>query len=208
MAKAVKESKYARKQARKKERKREALAFIESIQWPSIVAYTDGGSSPNPGPAGSGVFLSIPTCFCTEKERQTIKEKSGHLQFEYSIPLGKGTNNIAELTAVGFALKLLCARKSAILQAKETCRSIEIMTDSNYVKGLLIDNYMAHTNEQLVNQVRGWLKRAQRTFAPTRVRVNWIPAHCGIEGNERADSLATVAMNVSKTQISKEKERK
>jgi ribonuclease HI len=56
----------------------------------SLVAYTDGGSRGNPGPAGIGVVL--------EKDGQVLAEKG--------LPIGTATNNVAEYRAVIEALDM------------------------------------------------------------------------------------------------------
>lgn len=63
---------------------------VESEDW--IVAYCDGGSRGNPGPAGFGVH---------------IQDSSGKVLAEISEPVGRETNNFAEysglLAALGYA---------------------------------------------------------------------------------------------------------
>lgn len=71
-----------------------------------IIIYTDGGSQGNPGPAAIGVV------FCNQKN-QVIKK--------YSEYLGESTNNVAEYTAVIFALK-----KFKALFGKKLAKSTEI----------------------------------------------------------------------------------
>ncbi|MEX2410305.1 MAG: RNase H family protein, partial [Candidatus Paceibacterota bacterium] len=56
-----------------------------------IVIYTDGGAKGNPGPASIGVVI-----YLSEKDKK-----------EYSEKIGDTTNNIAEYSAVIFALKKL-----------------------------------------------------------------------------------------------------
>lgn len=62
------------------------------MNWPSqVIAYTDGASRGNPGPASVGIYI-------TDTNGKSIQEVS-----EY---LGEGTNNFAEYSAVIRALKL------------------------------------------------------------------------------------------------------
>ncbi len=61
----------------------------------TIIAYTDGACSGNPGPAGLGYSITFP-----DGTRIARGE-----------PLGKGTNNIAELTAIMRVLELVEDRR-------------------------------------------------------------------------------------------------
>ncbi|OFZ10825.1 MAG: hypothetical protein A2Z20_01295 [Bdellovibrionales bacterium RBG_16_40_8] len=59
-----------------------------------MVAYTDGASRGNPGPASIGVV---------------IKDSQGEIVYEYARALGNQTNNYAEYSAVKKALELAVA---------------------------------------------------------------------------------------------------
>lgn len=93
----------------------------------TIVCYTDGGASPNPGPAGSGVLLMF----------------GGH-SLEIWEYLGKSTNNVAELTAILRALENI----------KNKTLPIMIYSDSNYAIGVLTGAMKATKNQELIGQVR------------------------------------------------------
>ena len=82
-----------------------------------IIAYIDGASIGNPGPAGAGVFL------------QAV---DGHYSEQISVPLGKRTNNYAEYSALLIALE-----KAINMGAKE----IEIRSDSMLVVQQMNGNY-------------------------------------------------------------------
>lgn len=62
----------------------------------TLMIFTDGGASGNPGPAAIGVII----------KSKTNEEKIIH---QLSKPIGQATNNIAEYTAVIEALKWLAA---------------------------------------------------------------------------------------------------
>jgi ribonuclease HI len=95
----------------------------------TIVIYTDGACSGNPGPAGVGVYLQRPT---------EIVELS-----EY---IGSGTNNIAELTAILRALQQL--------DDAERDARIHLYTDSGWSLGVLIGGWKAKTNLELIDEIR------------------------------------------------------
>ena len=64
---------------------------------PQLVAFVDGGSHGNPGPAGVGVVLT---------------DDSGH-RVEISESIGHGDNNYAEYSALLFALKYAISNEFA-----------------------------------------------------------------------------------------------
>lgn len=95
----------------------------------TIVIYTDGACSGNPGPAGVGVYIDRPN---------DVTEIS-----EY---IGSGTNNIAELTAILRALESLTE--------SDHDNSIHLYTDSAWSLGVLIGGWKAKTNLELIGQIR------------------------------------------------------
>ena len=134
---------------------------IPALAGKAIHAYTDGASSGNPGPAGIGVVLLF---------REHRKEVSKYL--------GETTNNVAELTAVLEAIRLV----------KRHDLPVRIHTDSSYAIGVLDGSMRAKMNVALVEEVRA----ALRAFPDlTLVKV---PGHSGHVLNERADALARLAV--------------
>ena len=128
----------------------------------AIEVWTDGACSGNPGPSGLGVLL---------RDGETIHEVS-----EY---LGEGTNNIAELTAILRGLQLV----------EDSSRPVDVMTDSSYCIGLLTKGWKAKKNQDLVEELRGELRR----FGD--IRFVKVKGHAGVPDNERADELATTAVD-------------
>lgn len=128
-----------------------------------ITIYTDGACSGNPGPAGIGILL--------------ISGKHMKKVYKY---LGESTNNIAELTAILEALKLI----------KDPNREIELFTDSAYCIGLFTKGWKAKKNTELVNQIKDLLKRFPN------LKFKKVKGHSDNWGNDKADSLATYAVVV------------
>lgn len=93
----------------------------------TILIYTDGACSGNPGPMGVGVVLIY---------KDQIKR--------ISLYIGEGTNNIAELTAIKVALESI----------KIKTIPIQIYTDSQYSQGVLTKNWKAKANSQLINEIK------------------------------------------------------
>ena len=127
-----------------------------------IFAYTDGACTGNPGPMGIGVVLL-----------------AGSHRKEISAYLGpRGTNNIAELTAILRGLESV-ADKS---------RPVVVYSDSAYSIGLLTQAWKAKANVELVEQLRALC----RQFAD--LRFVKVAGHSGIPLNERTDQLARDAV--------------
>jgi ribonuclease HI len=132
-----------------------ALAGLE------VHAWTDGAASGNPGPAGLGVVLLF---------REHRKEVSRYL--------GETTNNVAELTALLVALRLV----------KRRDLPVRVHVDSSYAIGVATGAMRAKANAALVDEIRA----EARGFPDLRfVKVS---AHSGVEHNERADALARLAI--------------
>jgi ribonuclease HI len=98
----------------------------------TLVIYTDGACSGNPGPAGLGVFLQYGS------KKKFISEY-----------IGTGTNNIAELTA------LLRAMESI----KKPSLPIVIYTDSSYSIGVLTKGWKAKKNTELIASIKSEMRR-------------------------------------------------
>lgn len=132
----------------------------------AIVAYTDGACSGNPGPAGYGVLLI-----------------NGAVQMEISGYLGEGTNNIAELEAIG----------SALVTVGTSVGPFDLYTDSSYAIGVLTKGWKAKANQDLIARIKRTLPdHPNLTF-------HWVKGHAGFAGNEKADELARKAIETQST---------
>lgn len=141
----------------------DAAARLTALPEGTHIFYTDGGCRGNPGPAGSGVFATLADGRTAEVSRS----------------LGRGTNNIAELTAIGIALDL-CEEAGLPGDAP-----VAVFSDSSYANGVLTKGWKAKKNVDLIVGIRAKLKTRPG------VTVYWVAGHAGVEGNERADQLAT-----------------
>ncbi len=97
----------------------------------TIIIYTDGASSGNPGPAGIGAVL----VFNGQKK-------------EISEFIGTATNNIAELTAIEKALEKLKTRDLPV----------RLFTDSTYCLGLLSKGWKPKKNLDLINRIKNLIQ--------------------------------------------------
>ncbi len=141
-----------------------------------ILVYADGACSGNPGPGGWGVVV-----YANEK---TLEKNGGELET---------TNNRMELNSCIEALKLIPKNFS-----------ITLRTDSRYVK------------DGIMLWVSSWKKNGCKTAAKAPVKnqdlweildhlsqdrlINWewVAAHNGEHGNERADMLAKQGIVMAK----------
>ena len=143
--------------------------LIASFSRHAAVCFTDGACKGNPGPSGAGAVVRLP-----DGER-----------LEAWRALGRGTNNVGELTAIGLACELL--EQAGFPKDVRA----EILTDSKYAHGVLALGWKAKANKELITGVKAQL--AQRAH-----RIHWIAGHVGIEDNERADALANLGVDESR----------
>ena len=101
----------------------------------TIVVYTDGGASPNPGPAGSGVLLIF----------------EGHM-LELWDYLPHSTNNVAELHAVHMALR----------QIKNKSLPILLYSDSQYAIDVLTGAKKAKKNQDLIAEIQSEMAKCSK----------------------------------------------
>lgn len=107
-----------------------ALPQIAPGQLPppnTIVVYTDGGASPNPGPTGAAFVMVY-----------------GSHVLEYWEYLGSATNNVGELTAILRALQHIKKRELKIV----------LHSDSSYAIGVSSNTMKAKQNLELVNSIK------------------------------------------------------
>jgi ribonuclease HI len=156
--------------------KRQALAFgkskIAKIPHHHFIAYTDGASKGNStkkrSPCGAGALLELP------------RHNGARRVIEDFAALGSNTNNYGELWGIGMALSLFLTHS----QPNDTLHSL---TDSAHASIAITKHGHPKSNCVLVRAVR---KLYYLTIKDRHVHIHWVPAHVGIEGNERADGLA------------------
>jgi ribonuclease HI len=96
--------------------------------------------------------------------------------------IGMGTNNIAELEAI----------RTGLLEVKNPDLPVRLYTDSGYAYGLLVLGWKAKKNVELVEEIRTLMKRFKN------LKFIKVKGHSGIDGNEKADVLATSAIKLKK----------
>jgi ribonuclease HI len=138
----------------------------------TVVIYTDGACSGNPGPGGWGSVMMY----------------NGHRR-ELSGGEKETTNNRMEMMAVIVALETL----------KRACK-VELNTDSTYVmKGITewLGAWKARgwktAAKKPVKNVDLW-QRLDAAVSRHDIRWKWVRGHSGVPENERADELARNAI--------------
>ena len=151
----------------------------------TVVIYTDGACSGNPGPGGYGTVLQY---------GDNRKELSGGFR--------RTTNNRMELLAVIEGLRLLT----------RPCE-ITVFSDSKYVvdavnKGWAerwqANGWKRNKRERALNPDL-WA-RLLKLLNTHKVSLRWVKGHAGNPGNERADALAVAASQGENLAIDEEYE--
>jgi ribonuclease HI len=140
---------------------------VHAEQSPAQVVHvwTDGACSGNPGPMGIGIVVI-----------------AGDERREHGEYLGRGTNNIAELTAIRRGLEMA----DALGPGRD--RPIRVYSDSSYAIGLLAQGWKAKANQALVEDLRRFLRGFRQ------LRLIKVEGHSGVPENERCDLLARQAI--------------
>ena len=155
-----------RTQAQSAAAKKDAAQRIAALPEGTHKCFTDGACKGNPGPTGAGAVL-------VTADGSTSEAKAY---------LGRGTNNVGELSAIGLALDLL---EEAGVPAADP---VVVFTDSQYSFGVLAKGWKAKKNTELILGLRARLKERPG------LRLDWVAGHVGIAENERADRLAVMAI--------------
>ena len=138
----------------------------------TVVMYTDGACSGNPGPGGYGTILI-----------------SGKNRKELSAGFRKTTNNRMELLAVIVGLQAL----------KRSCK-VELFSDSKYVVDAInkgwarrwkANNWKRNKKEKALN-IDLW-KQLLPLLEEHEVKLTWVKGHSTDKENNRADRLAVEA---------------
>jgi len=106
----------------------------------------------------------------------------GKHEKEISRYIGNTTNNMAELEAI----------RSGLMAVKDTNLPVRVFTDSRYAYGVLTLGWKAKKNQNIIESIKKILSKFNDLIF---IKVK---GHVGIEGNERADFLATSAIKKAK----------
>ncbi|MEQ1543951.1 ribonuclease HI [Methyloglobulus sp.] len=140
----------------------------------SVIIYTDGACRGNPGPGGWGAILSY---------KGNTKELYGGER--------ETTNNRMELLAAINALEAL-TQPSAVQvnsDSKYVLQGITEWMDSWKKRGWKTASKSPVKNEDL------W-RRLDAARTPHRIEWKWVKGHSGDKGNDRADELANLGIDM------------
>ena len=101
---------------------------------------------------------------------------------EISKYIGTATNNVAELEAI----------RTGLSAVKNTDLPVRVFTDSSYAYGVLVNGWKARKNQEIIKSIKQMLSKFRD------LKFFKVKGHAGIEGNERADLLATSAIEEGK----------
>ena len=135
----------------------------------SIKVYTDGACRSNPGPGGWGVYII-----------------NGNHTEELFGGDSTTTNNKMEMQAA----------ISALAHLKDSESSIELYTDSNYLRQGITEwiykwkknNWLTSSKKPVANREL-WIE-LDKLNSEMNVNWYWVKGHAGDPGNEKADELA------------------
>ncbi len=144
---------------------------------PEVKVFTDGASRGNPGLAGAGAFISIPS--------PALAASDKNLQIHLSSYLGEKTNNQAEYLAILLALKWLKNHESELVSSAK----IVFFLDSQLVVNQLNKTWKIKSSnlKTTAKQCWGLLHQISK-----QVEITHIPR----QKNEKADCLANQAIDL------------
>jgi ribonuclease HI len=139
----------------------------------NVIAFTDGASANNQDASkrmgGWGIVMML-------VNEQNERDQRPNAYKELSGTLAGATNNQAELEAV----------RQVLLAFKRDGVNVTIVTDSEYVIGVLSRHWKAARNKELIAEIKALMSKHS-------VRFEKVAGHAGVEFNERADALAVAA---------------
>ncbi|TSC92859.1 MAG: ribonuclease HI [Candidatus Berkelbacteria bacterium Licking1014_85] len=140
----------------------------------TLIIFTDGGARGNPGPAGIGIVFYI----------------NGNIIAKLKKYIGEATNNIAEYTAVIFALDW-------VIENKPSADSIEFNLDSQLVVEQLNGNYKVKQDhlKKLHNEVQQKTQKIQQLYQPN-ISIKFF--HIERSQNKIADKLVNLVLDEKK----------
>ena len=101
---------------------------------------------------------------------------------EISKHIGMGTNNIAELEAI----------RTGLTEIKKKNLPVRVYTDSSYAIGVLTKGWKTKANQELIASIKHLMGHFND------IRLIKVAGHAGIPENERADFLATSAIETGR----------
>lgn len=166
-----------------------------------ITMYTDGSSRGNPGPGGWASIL-ITEYGVTDNRRGMRDERDEVIELGGREDMT--TNNRMELRGTIEGLRHINSKLGITDNREKTTEisAVEVLTDSEYVRkgitewidGWIKKGWKTSTKKDVLNRDL-WeeLLHEEKRLKNSGVTITWnyVPGHAGIQGNERADTIAT-----------------
>ncbi len=167
------------KSGRKSGKKNQRVAAAPLIPTAGLVLFSDGGCEPNPGDGGWG--------FAVYRDGVEVHSDCGGML--------DSTNNIMELTGMLMAIRW----------ASGQAEPVHILCDSQYVvngcndwrHGWKKKGWSRGKEKELANADL-WQQIDASLDGQAHITIGWVKGHAGITGNERADELATMGMEIAR----------
>ncbi len=144
----------------------------------TVLCYSDGSASPNPGPCGAGVSFFY---------------RDPDMVSDYGASLGRGTNNYAELYGLGIIFTRLVSLRSS----HPTIKRAVVFCDSKLALRAAVSSKKPITNGPITRAVRAAFLTVSSVM---EIDLQWIRGHVEYGGNERVDRIskafASVANNI------------
>lgn len=128
-------------------------------------------------------------CFFTDRSKTINLEFTGFAitSIDQSVNLRFRSTRHSSI----FSLEVMAILETIFFVIKHQMNDITIFSDSKSVlqalKNINLKNNISHLINKIRDSINNFVKRGRR------IKLIWIPNHCGIMGNERADSLAKKA---------------
>ena len=156
-------------------RKRAAEPLLESALNCGIRVFTDGAVVEATGNGGAAAVIQ------TRVEERIVQKAAGVFC----------SSDLPEMTAIDAAVEI------CLQLGEEHGNNISLLNDSMSSLQTLQQSPASQDSEM---GVPIWRKLSQLKIP---IRLNWIPAHCGIDGNERADKAAGAACALPQREVDK-----
>ena len=133
----------------------------------SAFCYTDGSAMPNPGPAGAGVSFFLP---------------SRGVVWDMGASIGFGSNNLAEMHALGIALSHV-----PLIANSYNIHNVYIFSDSKLALNSATSKNRTVSNPEVTESLRNLYRESSKIAS---LHLHWIRGHSAIGGNERVDRIS------------------
>src|SRR3569623_1732468 len=153
------------------------LAEIKCSDQPSCIFFTDASAQTPVGTAAAAIVM-LPAA--SSAGTVTLADQA--------VTISERVNNdTAELAAVAMACYQFCHVREQVPEMQ----TLHVFSDSKYVEGLFFSGNASVSNKVSGDALRWVMLQLWLVFqAGCQVVFHWIPGHCGIKHNERADELA------------------